>query len=141
MSDKRYYGLDGWERLENDLDAVVEKVVEDADCEPGEDVIAKIEWPLRICVFKPMETPSEEMIVGWALDDILERLDEEHKRLDEEHKDPEGDCTKPSDAMRAAALALAKVIKAEYVSWTCEPTGEVIEYTREQWDGRGGGDA
>jgi hypothetical protein len=58
--------------------------------------------------------------------------------LDEEHSDPEGDYTRPTPTMQAAALAFAQAVTSEYVSWACEPTGKVIEVTREEALGQTG---
>ena len=52
--------------------------------------------------------------------------------LDCDYGNPDEDSTKPTEAMWEAALAFARVVVAEYVPWACEPTGEVVEYTREQ---------
>ena len=45
---------------------------------------------------------------------------------------PDAVPTKPTEAMREAVFTFARVVVAEYVPWACEPTGEVVEYTREQ---------
>jgi hypothetical protein len=74
-----------------------------------------------------MELPSAVCIAQRALYEILEWLDEEHS-------DPDGSETTPNDAMRAAALAFAEAIRANYVSWQCEPTRETVEYTKEEWE-------
>ena len=115
----KFYGLDGWERLKTDMDDAIEEVVESCG---GVD---EVEWPVQLLVFRPMDVQRLACYVAKrALDDVLEYLDEEHS-------DPDGDATEPTSAMKAAADAFAKVVTDEYVSWSCEPTGEVVEYTRE----------
>lgn len=42
------------------------------------------------------------------------------ERLDEDYGDPEKPPTKPTDAMVAAAEALADTIAKEYVPWACD---------------------
>lgn len=53
------------------------------------------------------------------LNDILEGLDEEYGN-------PEGDYTKPTDAMKKAQEVFLKVVAEEYSSWAC---AEVVEKT------------
>jgi len=125
------YGLDGWECLEMDPDAAVERVLENACCKVGEgfDVMAdRIEWPIRILVFKRRDIGGEacaKIIAERAIGGALENLDEEYSN-------PDGDYTDATEGMEAAALAFGRAVVAEYVSWTCEPNGDVIEYTRDQ---------
>lgn len=67
-----------------------------------------------------------------VLDDVLDRLDQEHS-------DPEviTKPTKATDAMRAAGLAFADVIRREYVPWMCEQVEtrvvNVIDYVPPEW--------
>jgi hypothetical protein len=118
----KLYGLDLWERLMTDMDDAIEEVVESCG---GAD---EVEWPVRLLVFRRMDVTGQARCIAMrALEDALERLDEEHA-------DPDGDATEPTPTMKAAAYAFAKIITDEYVSWACEPTGEVIEYTREMWE-------
>jgi hypothetical protein len=125
------YGLEHWERLEMDPESVVERVLENACDKVGEGfdaMAARIEWPIRILVYKRRDIGGEscaESIAASAIEHALENLDEEYGDCD-------GDFTEATDGMKSAALAFGRAVVAEYVSWTCEPTGEVIEYTREQ---------
>lgn len=124
--DTIYYGLDEWERLCSSVDEAVERIIDDNLVkigDPDEVIFDRIEWPINLLCFKPREIPAETLIA----DDILEHLIE---RLDEEYADPEGSATKPTPRMRAWAEALAKVVKEEYVSWTCEPNGMAVVLTR-----------
>lgn len=126
-----YYGLKDWERLETDPDSVVERILEDACHEVGEsfDAIAsRIEWPIRILVYKQQDIGGDtkaELIAIDALESTLESLDETYG-------DPEGEPTQATVAMEKAALAFGRAVVAEYEPWLCDPTGEVIEYTRER---------
>jgi hypothetical protein len=125
------YGLKHWERLEMDPDDVVERVLEGACYEVGEGfdaIAARIEWPIRILVYKRCDIGGEvcaQRIADGAIEQALDNLDEEYA-------DPDGTYTEATDNMKAAALAFGWAVVADYVSWKCEPTGEVIEYTRDQ---------
>jgi len=125
------YGLEHWERLEMDVESVIESVLEDACVKPGEgfDAMAdQIDWPIKILAFKRRDIGGEacaKTIANTAIEDALEMLDEEYC-------DPDGDNTESTDAMESAALAFGRAVVADYVSWTCEPNGNVIEYTREE---------
>ena len=125
------YGLEHWEVLEGDPDDAVERVLADACDKVGEgfDIIAdRIDWPIKILVYKRRDVGGEtyaQLIADRALDNALENLDDEYL----------GECTNfttPTDKMKAAALEFGRAIVSDYVPWTCEPNGEVIEYTREQ---------
>jgi hypothetical protein len=125
------YGLEHWEQLEMDPDSVVERVLENACDKVGEGfdaLAARIAWPIRIRVYKRRDIGGEACAASVAASAIEHALE----NLDEEYADPDGEYTKATDGMKAAALAFGRAVVAEYVSWTCEPTGEVIEYTREQ---------
>lgn len=126
-----YYGLVDGERLETDPDSVVERILEDACNEVGESfdsIASRIEWPIKILVYKPKDIGGEAKAELIAIDAIAEALE----RLDEEYGDPEGDDTIATVEMEAAALAFGRAIVAGYEPWLCDPTGEVIEYTRER---------
>ena len=127
------YGLEGWETLEDDPDVVLERIFDEVCVEVGEpfDVIAdRLDWPIQVFEYKRMGLPEglAEDITGDVLNKVLDDLDCDYGNPDE-------DSTKPTEAMREAALAFAKIVVAEYVPWTCEPTGEIDEYTREQAKG------
>ena len=114
-----YYGLQDQERLDTSLEDVIERLLEDSD-------ICKIEWPVKVFEHRLIDvTLSAERLGRQALENMLQTLDEEHS-------DPEGDYTRPTPAMQAAALAFAQAVTSKYVSWACEPTGKVIEVTREE---------
>jgi hypothetical protein len=124
--DDKLYGLEHEEVFRCGIGEVVERAIENAGGE------GEVDWPVNVRVFRRMDVKRlASMIATDALDHVLETLDEEHA-------DPDGDATKPTQAMKDAAAAFAKVVCDEYVPWACEPTGEVIEYTREMWDEEGG---
>ena len=115
----KFYGLDDWERLETDIEGVVDRVVGDSNS------LDDIDWPIRILVFRRMDVSRmAEAVAKGALNDALERLDEEHSN-------PDGTDTEPTEKMQEAARVFADAVVEDYQSWACEPTGEVIEYTRE----------
>ena len=129
--DDLLYGLEHWERLEMNPYDVVERVMEDACDKVGEgfDAMAsRIDWPIKIMVYKRRDVGGEscaKTIADTSIESALEMLDEEYA-------DHEGDVSDPTDAMKAAALAFGRTVVADYVSWTCEPNGDVIEFTGEQ---------
>ena len=125
------YGLDGWERLEFSFEDATERVLDDAVGKIGEtfdETAETIEWPVQILEYKRCFAGGEckaKSIAKDVLDDTLERLDVEYM----------GDCdevTEPTQDMEDTALAFGRIVALQYVSWTCEPNGKVIEYTREQ---------
>ncbi len=115
---KEFYGYDGQERLVNDPAEVVIDLVTGKEDYQG--------FPIKVHVFRPMNAIVD---VEYYSTNITDRLLED---LDEEYGDPDGDYTQATDNMAAAARALAKVIKEEYQPWMCEPTGEVLEFSKEE---------
>jgi len=91
------------------------------------DRLVQIEWPIRVYAYRRMRVSETQArhIATRALDDVLERLDEEYG-------DPDGECPCPTPAMIAAAELFVAAVVSEYVPHACEQTGEVIEITREQ---------
>lgn len=110
------YGYKEQERLDTDIEDTVRRVIEDG-C---------TEFPIEINVFKNMNITED---VNVFAKNILENLLED---LDEEYSDPDGDYTVPSEEMKKASLAFAKVMVKEYHVWMCEPTGEVIKYSEDE---------
>ena len=47
--DDKFYGLDDWERLETDIEGVIDRVVGDSNS------LDDINWPIRIMVFRRMD--------------------------------------------------------------------------------------
>ncbi len=112
-----FYGHGEQDRLDSDIGDTVRGIMEDGDYS---------DFPIKIDVFKPMSIAKDaDMLAKNILEDILERLDEEYG-------DPDGNGTEPTEDMKKASLALAKVILNDYQSWACEKTGEVIEYSKEE---------
>jgi len=125
------YGLKHWEHLEDSLDEAVDRIIEEAVVSPGEgfnQIADRMAWPLEILVYKRMDVGGEKMAIMIAEKATNLALED----LDEEYGDDGGAETEPTEAIEEAALAFGKAIVADYVPWTCEPTGEVIKYTREQ---------
>ena len=105
------YGIEGQEHLDCDLDDLIERLVE----------IGHNEWPVEVLEFRRTDVKRHAKRLAYlALDEMLEALDEEHM-------DPDGNPTEPTESMKAAARVFAQAVVAEYVSWNCEPTGNVIK--------------
>lgn len=124
------YGLHGDEDLNEDMDAIIERVLDDACEKVGEsfDTIAdRIVWPLKIFVHHRtvISDKDKSYLSECLLEDLLDRLDEEHG-------DPNGDRTKCEPEMLAAARVFVDSVVSKYKVWACEPTGAVIEISREQ---------
>ena len=118
-TDDILYGLQDQERLDTSLEDAIERLLEDSDP-------ADIDWPVKVFEHRRIDVTRYDLrLAKQALEEMLETLDEEHS-------DPEGDYTRPTPTMQAAALAFAQAVTREYVSWACEPTGNVIEVTREE---------
>ena len=131
MSEK-YYGLDGWERLEISIEDLMERVFED-HCEkvgePDKDIADRIEWPIKIEVYvKNMLTEADaKRIAETSIENFCENYDAEMG-------DPDGDGFEPTQKMKDAALAFGMSCVADYVPWMCDRTDERVVYTREMHD-------
>ena len=118
MTDTQYYGYDGQERLDTDPEDVIIYLLE------GEEDYQ--DFPIKVYVFKPMNASKDiKRLSENLLRDLLENIDEDYS-------DPDGDYTKPTDAMLKAVDVFAKVVKDEYTPWMCEQTGEVLEFSKEE---------
>jgi hypothetical protein len=125
----QFYGLDGWESLEPDLESALTRILEDAVAvvdEPFDVATKDFKWPIKIDVYRLMKVDKHSKVL---VDRVLEMTLEP---LDEEYGDPGGDSTEPTPEMRAAAEAFVQVVLDQYTPWACETTGEVIEITREE---------
>ena len=87
-------------------------------------------WPIKILVYERKTVYNEER-VKYIAEDILERTIE---KLDEDFGSEDGDGSPISLEMEIAARKFAEAILNDYVSWVCEPTGEVVSYDRDQFD-------
>ena len=107
---KIFYGLEGQEILDHGVEEVLERHF---DC------------------LSPDQMPETERVLLWRhrtirieqqADAILENLLE---RLDEEHGDPDlHQGNRATPRMTAAARAFLREVAAEYQLWICDPTGE-----------------
>lgn len=123
------YGLEDQEQLCDSVEEVVQRVFE-RTFQPGdqsdEAIADRIEWPIKVHEHRRMDvTGLRDALIDRALSQALETIDEEHS-------DPDGDSTEPTPEMTKAAEAFIDVVLSQYVSWACEPTGKVIEVTREE---------
>jgi len=129
---EKYYGLDGWERLESSIEDLLERVFEDHCEKAGEpdSVIAdRIEWPLKIEVYvKNLLCDKDAECIA---ESVLENFCETY---DAEMGDPDGDGFEPTQKMKDAAHAFGMACVADYVPFLCDATGETIIYTREMND-------
>jgi hypothetical protein len=128
--DDLLYGLADWESLEGSFDDVIERVMTEAFQslrDKPEDILNRIKWPIKVLVYRRMDTGGEktaQYIADIALENAMEFLDDNHAGDDANFE--------PTEKMKAAALAFGRAIIEDYVSYNCEPTGKVIEYTREE---------
>lgn len=113
------YGLHGSEQL---FESVRELVSDRVDCCGSEEG-----WPVEVVEYKRMTIPE-----SWAEAFAEGCLESALCDLDCDYGDENGDYTQPTERMKQAALALAKVILDEYVPWQCEPTGKVVTVTKEK---------
>jgi hypothetical protein len=129
MSKTLLYGLHDEEHLQfDDPDEVVARLIDDAAeaaGEPFDSIADRLTWPIKVVEYKPMALPPPEQLAGRLIEKLFESLDDELA-------DPDGDPTEPTEAVNAAALALARAVIADYDVWAHEPTGGVIEYSRER---------
>jgi hypothetical protein len=127
--DDKLYGFDDQEQLDNSVEEVIEQLVDNACVKVGEPfgvIAARITWPIQVHVFRRVDVKKcAGRIAERALEDALETLDDEHG---DEGCNP----TTPTERMKEAAAEFGKAVTEDYVSWACEPTGEVIEFTLEQ---------
>lgn len=127
--DDKCYGLDSQERLDMEAEEVIKRLIDDACLKAGEPfdaIAARLTWPIKVIVFRRMSVLGlSSIIADRALENALELLDEKHA-------DPDGDATEPTSRMIEAAAAFGKAVTEDYVSWACESTGVVIEFTLEQ---------
>lgn len=66
--------------------------------------------------------------------ELYEPLEDILERLDEEHCDPEGEGTEATEVMRNAQTAFLEVIAAEYFSWACEEVKEAaVKVNVKEW--------
>lgn len=115
------FGLDGDEILTcHSVKEVIERVMDEAGQrvgEPFDEVADRVNWPIHVVEFRRAD-------LSGMVNDVAERVVEEaYEMLGEEYDDPYGDPQEPTDAVKEAAKAFAAVVIAEFVPWTCEPTG------------------
>ena len=121
----KMYGVEAQEYLNTEPEEVIETLIEDNCDFVGESldaILGKITWPVKILVFERRKVCCEP-------GDVLERVLEE---FDEEYGNPDGEYTEPTEKMKEAAKAFVEVVETEYISWQCNPTGETIEFTKEE---------
>jgi len=108
------------ERLQ--ADTPDEAIEEFLDCVDQED------WPENLMAvgYAPMSVSHHEPNPVRVLDDVLERLDEDYA-------DPDGDPTEPTEIMIAAAKAFCAEVRAHYVPFACQSTGEKVEVNVQAW--------
>ena len=126
MNTERLYGWVDSEELLSDADEVVSRYIEDtADIGLFDAWADRQKWPLKVTVYRRMD-PSHHAnkLAAFVLEDLL-------NFLDEEYSDPDGSYTEPNDAMKGAADVFVSTVLGQYKVWSCEPTNEVVEYTRE----------
>lgn len=55
------------------------------------------------------------------------------EQLDEEYADPDGDGTRPTEAMLVAEKAFVAAVLADYTPWSCKPTGNTVTVNALEW--------
>lgn len=133
MKDDLLYGFEGDEVLTatDPADVVTDWLANGAAIgkEDFERFADTIKWPLRIHEYKRGELREGTAVdlAEQALEDALEWLDDTYRGAG--YSLP---TTEPTELMKEAAKAFGERVVKDYVPWACEPTGEVIEYTRDQ---------
>ena len=89
--------------------SIGERVVQFCDDHEDDDPLPET---ITVVGYDPMKINTKNMA-----ENILERLLED---LDEDCADPDGDNTKPTEAMKKAADEFIEKIVAEYHVWNCE---------------------
>lgn len=96
------------------------------------DIHDKIEQYLDDCHLRKVSEVGLFSVVGYERMSVKGQVDADWileaalERLNEEHGDPDGHWAKPTEKMKEAAKAFAKVVEEEYVPWCCEPAVEVV---------------
>lgn len=108
------YGLDGDERVDDELDYVIESYVD--RCWP--------DLPTTLTVLHHAPRKVEDVLGSWWFENLLETLGEE---LDYE------DAWQPTLKLLAARDEFEKVLKAEYHVTVCEPNGERTVVDLREW--------
>lgn len=118
--EEKFYGYKDQEQLSRDPEDVVIYMMENGEYEDYAN------FPIKVYEFESISiAKNEETFARDILEDLLERLDNNYG-------DPDSNGTKPTEDMKRASLELAKVMLKDYQSWTCEETGKVIEFSKEQ---------
>lgn len=93
----------------DDIDDAIEDHLENYSHLPG----AHSDRVLTFLGFVRMPLPDPQVNAEWLLEHLLERLDEEFS-------DPDGDPTKPTDTMMAAAVSFVEAVQGTYKGYPCE---------------------
>lgn len=113
------WGREDDERLTyTDPDEAIEAYIDDYP----QDELA--EYTVTVCEFRPMKPKYN------GARRVVERVLED---LDEDYGDPDGDGSRPTPAMLAAAETFIAAVLAEYRGWSCEPTGERVTVNALEW--------
>ncbi len=115
-----YYGIGGQERLSSEPENVVLELMENMDKDEYPT------FPIMVHVWEQM-TPFKDLekFSNSILEDIFENLDENYG-------DPDNYGTEQTDTMKKASLEFTKVLANEYHVWMCDPTGEILKYSKEE---------
>lgn len=121
MSGALFYGFKDQERLDGEPSDTAQRLIDQLG--KGE----TLEFPIKVFEYKQDELWAKNNLESYA-NDILDNLLE---RLDDEHGDPNSNGTEPSEDMKKAALELTKAIVKDYYVFSCSLTGKVIEFNEE----------
>ena len=122
MSKEVYYGLDGQERLDSEIEETLERFVDELsnDC--------KVQYPIKVYEWEREKMYTEknpEKFSKQTLEEILEQLDDTYG-------DPDDFGTDPSEKLQQAMMEFTKVLIEEYDVLCCNKTGKVFEYSKEE---------
>lgn len=102
-----FYGSEDDERLTHtDIDSAIEEILDQLNPMPK---------TITVCKYK-REVVKQNIDANLILESTIENLDERYG-------DSDGEPTDMTDAMLQAAKLFTKIIKKEYVPWTCEKVG------------------
>lgn len=113
-----FYGLEHQETLDQGIEEVLERHFDHIPVDQMPETVRVLMWRHR-----PIRIVEQADAI---LENLLERLDEEHGSLDNLGT------TQPTPRMTAAARAFLREVALEYHPWICDPTGghETVEVRR-----------
>lgn len=106
---------------EEGVEVLTETEMEDAIVLWADNIVGPLPEAVTVYGFAPLELPTAERIADYVLDHIIEFLDQDFGNQ------VDGPDTQVTSELKGAALAFAKVLRAEYPVWACEQVEERVE--------------